>query len=703
MAIRKSILFSLIFFAATCLSGCDFVVAPSGDGEGSKAVVSIQLGTLAADVDGNVSRAIVQGNGYLYIRTMGGPTGDHGPFYGPYNMTSGKTFSTSDIPPGDYSAIFVMYSGKKLDTAATYPTALGTYTFRQLMSLPDDELMSFMDDSKDSGTKTTETEIDSTDDGKDALGDFFDGQVSMGGKEKVSLPADATTNLSMTLMPITSEKQTIKLYESGTYTFASGDGKGRFFRLEGIGVEPPVTAGYLSCKLFTETGIAGSIGKVAFYDGNGQQVATTKSGTDLASGIVWKMDPAAINAAADEYGYVEIFAYVEYTGTVQARFVNTVPPVVFVKVDGEANASWQGHKVLFGIYDQTAIDNMAGGASWVEQNPVGLGVIKLDSSSGDGAASVYCYGEIKAGVKYYISAQVDSSSHYSWLENFMSVDIATVVPYKDDLVMNGDASLNAMEIYGFKAFMPGEAVSLAAADFSVYTSYVTFVSDIGGGDGSVASSPTTLPAAITAANARSPSDSTQIYLVSDIFDVNSQAISTTSQSLGIISGNVSIQSFGRAYFTLKAGLIPSTYNFFNATGALSFERVRLDASTFTSAMTPLVVSSSYLSFGPGTSLKGYGGSSSSNGGGVYVGAGATFDMKKSSIQFCSSQSGSAIYSMTGSTCNLDTVYIMNNSHSVAGNGAICTDGIVNAKNVVFSGNTSNENYVELTNGTWNDL
>ena len=159
MTMRKTYVCFATAIAVLCLASCSFVSLSPAKSGGSKAALSLSLGMLQADASGTVSRAIVQGGGYLYIRTIGGPTGNSGPFYGPYPVSAGGTFTTEDIPAGSYDMIGFFYSATALDESKSISVGGSTYTFRQLMSLDDSRFTAIADSDSDSSG--------------DSLGDFF--------------------------------------------------------------------------------------------------------------------------------------------------------------------------------------------------------------------------------------------------------------------------------------------------------------------------------------------------------------------------------------------------------------------------------------------------------------------------------------------------------------------------------------------------
>lgn len=718
MSINR-ILTLLTLCALTIGTACSFGVMPEWTRSGRPSV-SVSLAAIDPDGSGSASRAIAQGGGYLYLRTLGGPAGASGSFYGPYEIASGGSVTITDIPAGTFSRIFAVYSASAVNTATKYSILGGSYTFGEFMSVPDDIMNGFLDGM---GTKGE------SGDGED-MANAFGGTGSYGVTGSVTLTAGTTTSLSLTLIPITSSSTSIPLYESNVFTFSSGAPVKCFYRLEGIQVSLPVTAGSLVCTMTADSATAGSLDNAVFYDGKGKAVGATKSGSSLTGGYTWSIDATTVNVLATSTGYVELYLYIAYSGTISARFMNTAPPNVYVAVEGEANASWQGRKVLLGIYDATAVANVKAGRSLLKQVPVAMGILTLDPATGDGSMTLQSQ-SIKAGATYYASAQIDEKGTYASLSGFAGVDLATLIPYKGDLVTEGDADLMASGVYGLNAFAAGSAVNLTAAGFSTCNDNVYFASSAGGGTGLSPSSPATFANAMSLAAANSPA---QIYVMDDISGLSTQTVST----------QVTIQSYGSAPRTIKPTSYLSSMPFFqiNTTASLEFNNITIDCSGLTGAMQSLLYTATgagadqaRLALGSDATLIGCSGGNVANGGGIYLSNGSILEMWGCTVKNCySSSSGGAVYvggaagyttlATIGPAClftnnisgsgsaifigSYGTAYIWDstfsgNTNNVAGNAPICVgaDATAYAKGLSFTGNTNGATYVTNAGGTWN--
>jgi len=290
----RYILFSVlvgmsVFFSSSCSLGLEPFTGKQSD----LPQVTIQFSQIASGADRSVSRAIVQGGGFLYIRTIGGPTGDKGPFYGPYPVSANSNFITTDIPAGQYTSMFILYSGEVLDGSYVIDYGVVGYPFTALMSLPDSDFISF------AGTNTPTSQN---------LGDFFAGRVSFGEKQNVTLQAGKTTNISMTLVPVTGSATDKQLpVGAPNLTFYSPTLIKKFYRINGVDQFLGSSSIYCAIAIPVPQ-------KVFFYDGNGKILNCTTSVT--GSGTTYVLDAASF---MNMNGSV-LYMYLEYTGTISAGF-----------------------------------------------------------------------------------------------------------------------------------------------------------------------------------------------------------------------------------------------------------------------------------------------------------------------------------------------------------------------------------------------
>jgi len=281
-----------VFFSSSCSLGLE----PFSGKQGNLPQVMIQFSQVASGEDRSVSRAIVQGNGFLYIRTIGGPTVDKGPFYGPYPVSANTNFKTTDIPAGHFSSIFLLYSAEVLNGSFAIDYNNISYPFTALMALPDSDFRSF------AGTGTPTSNI---------LGDFFNGKVSFGEKQSVTLEAGKTTNISMTLVPVTGTATVVHYTPVAGYTFPSTSLIKIFYRIDGITITPGYILDSITCTFQSSTGI---LQKADFYNLNGKLLNCTEGGTSLISGKTYTLDGASSALFMDASGNVGLYLYLEYSG-----------------------------------------------------------------------------------------------------------------------------------------------------------------------------------------------------------------------------------------------------------------------------------------------------------------------------------------------------------------------------------------------------
>jgi hypothetical protein len=290
-------------------SSCSLGMEPFSGKQGDAPTVLIQFSQVASGTDRSISRAIVQGDGFLYIRTLGGPTGDKGPFYGPYPVSAHTDFSTTDIPAGDYSSIMLLYSSVVLDGSYAILYNGISYSFTSLMALPDSDFRSF------AGT-STQTSQD--------LGNFFNGRVSYGEKQSVTLKAGKTTNISMTLFPVTGVLTSISSPLAG-YSFPSITPLTKvFYKVDGMTVLPMYILDSVTCTITSSTGI---LQKVDFYDMDGKLLNSTRTGPSLISGYTYTLDGPSSPSLVFGMGNIAMYLYLEYSGPLNATFaVNSHVP-----------------------------------------------------------------------------------------------------------------------------------------------------------------------------------------------------------------------------------------------------------------------------------------------------------------------------------------------------------------------------------------
>jgi len=94
---------AVLFFTA-----CSFGLEPAKSGADGKTTVSFSFSNVNNPASAAAGRAIVPGSKYLYLRF-------DGTVYGPYTVSAGETFATTDIPAGTYSSLLVLFSTVEVD------------------------------------------------------------------------------------------------------------------------------------------------------------------------------------------------------------------------------------------------------------------------------------------------------------------------------------------------------------------------------------------------------------------------------------------------------------------------------------------------------------------------------------------------------------------------------------------------------------
>ena len=97
-------------------AGCGIGLEPAQ--ARSDTVVAIQVGDALTP-----SRAVLSTTGYLYLRTWPEAIGSGGTVYGPYAISGGQRFLTSDIPGRTYAALDVLFSADQIDLAVLNATS----------------------------------------------------------------------------------------------------------------------------------------------------------------------------------------------------------------------------------------------------------------------------------------------------------------------------------------------------------------------------------------------------------------------------------------------------------------------------------------------------------------------------------------------------------------------------------------------------
>ncbi len=437
---------------------CSMDLEPAKAGTAS---VSLTVGSPAGSA---LSRAVAPGLGYLYIRTIGGPTGAKGPFYGPFPLESGATFTTKDIPAGTYAGIGVLYATKELD-GLTAVWDGGTRTFAELMGLSDEEFALF-------------TEGPEGSDEPSAMERLLDGYASAELMENVTIKQNQKNQLSLTLVPACGDSGIAMSGnpELNVYT-EEGDPDRlirKYVRLDGVFAPTGYTLNNLTCTIDAAGGIY--VGSIALYDEDGiligqrEQVNSAIS-ADMSLSRPWNGDDT-------------FYLYVEYRGSALSLAFSSdmeggeqppvePPPVepspnevVLEVVAGSAHA---GRKFIAGIYPYV-------GPEKPEGEPVAVMVLVLNEY-GNGSASfvdastgaVHSFG---SGT-WTITGFIDVNANYPDIMSGANlVSSVGVEPHY------GDYTCEVMATTDGTASM---SRGITSSDFIVSDTYVYYVSQGGAG------------------------------------------------------------------------------------------------------------------------------------------------------------------------------------------------------------------------------
>jgi len=293
----KTKLYRSLMIAAACIllfSACPIGYEPAWKDRETSIALTFPVLADASFLSSN--RAIVQGGGYLYIRTIGGPTGTKGPYYGPYRI-DGHTFTTSDIPAGTYEHMAFIYAADNMD-AMTFDYNGAVFTFPQLLKLPDAEVVMLFSENENGPepTEASETVIE-------------EGSLSMSLTGETIIKQATINPISVTLLPNANTNFNLDEGPYFEYYPAIQDRQvKKFIRLSDVDGNLPAgeTIAELICQMKPSGGPA-EIGILALYDDAGKLVKSIPSTGAVADGVVTSF--SAPYTAGSTF-----FLYIEYRG-----------------------------------------------------------------------------------------------------------------------------------------------------------------------------------------------------------------------------------------------------------------------------------------------------------------------------------------------------------------------------------------------------
>lgn len=283
--------------------------------------------TVGAASSPRSGRAVAQGPGFLYIRTVGGPVGTKGSLYGPFPVASGETFTTTEIPAGTYTRFGVLYATEDLATREGEWDGR-SMTFAELMSLPDDEFLLFTGDGEDR-------------EGPSAFELLIDGLASGEMRENVTIKAHKKNQLQLTLVPICGESRVAMsegLGETPYYESGAADRLIRkFIRIDGVEAPTGSVASAITCTVQASESLY--IGSLAFFNGEGLQAPPSQA--------VNKPVTEGAKLTAPCIGGSTYYLYVEYRGeelrlAFEATTVDATAINLYVSQNGSGTGDGSG-------------------------------------------------------------------------------------------------------------------------------------------------------------------------------------------------------------------------------------------------------------------------------------------------------------------------------------------------------------------------
>lgn len=652
------------------LGSCYFGLEPSWKKTAGTAAVSIDFSSSPS-----TSRAISGGAGYLYIRTLGGPTGDKGPFYGPYSVPAGGVFATTDIPAGTYGTFAILYSAVSLDSRPG---------FTELMKLPDADF-----EAQAMGENST----------FDLL---VNGDASGATIKDLTVQEGVVNAVSAVLRPFATESLEFDPALGGAFSGLPDTGAvtaKKYMHLINVNAASDPLVDTMVCTAFpSDTYPSGKVLKVAVFNDDG---------VFLSPGIPDASNPQTFLAPYPQ-GQSAFFLYLEYTGQPSLEFslAQTAVPsgnTVSVVADLSGLTNVAGHTFLCGL--DTGIEGGTG--------PVAVGIAAVSPT---GTVQAYLQNTLTGamwdygtGGTYYLSAMVDMADVYkNMLFSEIVAQLATVMP------LNGDY----MTIdKGIPVTVSGSGLitlELLSSDFTQMNEVQIFASGTatGTGDGLSPANATTLNNAITAALGYAAVGEVKppiIYLVdsatlSGAVTINSNvAIASmgapvtitldatasfsispaTSEPIGLYLRNVNVDGGSLPGRAAPAFTV-------NALGNLKLEESTV--SNFSWVLMPVAVSNggavSVLGGHLGLSNSSITNCTADNGGAVYVGPNGSMEMFSSTISYNMASTGAGIYGAANSVINLGPGAEITQNGTVAETnqgGGVYTEGYLSAQAMDASG------------------
>lgn len=633
---KKTIIFALTagIISILLFASCAFGFEPAWKGKSGKATLSLQFTTIDSLARADSSdRAIIQGDGYLYIRTVGGPTSSSGPLYGPYHLTQDEKFETTEIPAGTYVNIAFLYVATNVDSAKAMYNGK-EYTFRELMSLPDAEFNII------TGGNNSETES--------PFDQILDGNASGKLYGKVTINEGTVNSLKMTMEPITGSKSSMTLWETNSLELTS-DGKTlvrKFIRLEDYGNtttgETAVTEGVFS--LVPDANAV--IEKITMFDELGNPLANFTEITETGGSRTFKF----VRSSNTSY-----FIYLEFIATtlkINVLVESTNSSTLKIELLGDASVV--GKRMFVGLHDSDITGNL-----------IGTGILTV-ADDGNGSVTLYAVGstepiQVVTGFSYYLSGFIDVNNNYDDVTDLSAVSVTDYMTphYGDYATPDQYVPITIID--------PGMTYQILLSDLELSDAYVYFIATtaIGTENGQTPANANTLDSAITYANANALAF-TQIFLTEPVTVMFSPLLPNISAEIAIASLSSTPQTLSvdpTQFFTLTAGANCTLYNVI-----VDGQNQARTNSLFTSIPMNAILNLS----DDATITRCTAQYAGTNGGAVTV-SGGTLYLAGGEISYCSATGSGGAIELGSGTVYLESGSIHDNSANYGG-GIHVTDG-----------------------------
>ncbi len=492
---NRSVVFGLVF-AAVLAAGCRFGLDPAGKVLAGKTQVEFAVTAPFAPLSTDADRAVAPGVNYIYLRTIGGPTGSRGPAYGPYQVAAipgqAAKLTITDLPAGDYSRLMVLCSTVPLD-AETWIWNDTPWLFRDLMRVSDAEFLSLVQ-----GNPGEFSVFDN----------HIGGRASAGELRSVRLLAGVPLRLQLTLRPVCGEATTAFFVDPGSLTLSSvneisGEAdrlQRRYINFEGLSIPEDKELRALNF-MFNLSGDGGvRVHRIAVYDSAGSFLGVQPVGEDVLPGSPTEK---YLGFNRPVRGGSRISLYIEYTPQNADDFLHIEsggalldrpPPSGSVRVSFTGTTAQANTRLFYRIYDGGTI--------------ISAGILPLDSTGkgsvlardlATGTAALF-----PVGRTYQLEGFIDYG-HRLYDKTNAGINAAEAALLAPDAV---DHVINHTFTRGATISVP-QSISLAASQlslpFGAFYQYVYVAqSALGSADGLSPENAMDLVSGIATANASTP-------------------------------------------------------------------------------------------------------------------------------------------------------------------------------------------------------